>query len=137
MRTRDFPRGDTYFWVLLPEDLCNRSPGFCAFFIREETPYPLPVGCLTNGLPELSQEHCIVEALRYSVVLLLAAEGGPALAGSPFRLGVPHQASMLPPLPEVHAPGDPGPDLPGPADAQRLCQHDVGKDEGSIGVLTP
>ena len=31
-----FHWGDKYVRVLLPEDLCNRSPGFCA---------PLPVGC--------------------------------------------------------------------------------------------
>ena len=61
-----------------------------------------------------------MEAPRHGIVLLLAAEGGPALSGSPYRLGVPHQARMLASLPEVHVPGDSGPDLLGPADAQRL-----------------
>ena len=82
--------GGTHVRVLLPEELYNWSPDFCALVIREETPSPLPVGCPTDGLPELSQEHCLVEALRYGIVLLLTAEGGPALTGSPFRLGVPH-----------------------------------------------
>ena len=108
--------------VLLPEDICNRSPGFCAFVIWEETPSPLPVGCLMDGLPELSLEHCLVEAPGHSVVLLLTAEGGPALLGIPFRLGIPHQARVLALLPEVHTPCYPCPDLPGPADAQRLCE---------------
>ena len=44
---------------------------------------------------------------------------------------------METPLSEVHAPGDPGPDLSGPVDAQRLRKNDVGKDEGSLGVPTP
>ena len=64
------------------------------------------------------------------------AEGGPDLAGSPFRLGVPHQSRMLSPPPEVHTPSDPVPDFTGPADAQRLCKNDVGVDEGSLGVPT-
>ena len=123
--------------VLLPEDLCNRSPGFCALVIWEETPSPLPVDCPTDGLPELSQEHCLMESPRYGVLLLLVTEDGPALAGSPLRLGVSHQVSMLSLLPEVHAPGDTRLDLPGLADTQRLCHNDVGKDEGSLGVPTP
>ena len=132
-----FPRGDKHFQVLLPEDLCNRSPGFSALVLREETPSPLLVGCPTDGLPELSREYCLVEAPGHDVVVLLAAEDGPTLLVSPFRLGIPHQASMLSPLPEVHAPGDPGLDLPGPADAQCLCQNGVGEDEGSLGFSTP
>ena len=48
-----------------------------------------------------------------------------------------YQAHMLDPLPDVHAPGDPGLDLPGPADAQCLGEYDVGEDEGSLGVPTP
>ena len=110
---------------------------FWCIFLREETPSPLPVGCPPDGLPDLSREHCLVENPGHGVFLLLIAEGGPVLAGGPFRLGVPHQASMLSLLPEVHAPGDPGPYLPGPADAQRFCKNDVGKDEGSLGVPTP
>ena len=74
---------------------------------------------------------------RYGIVLLLTNEGGLALAGSPFRIGIPQQASILSPLSEVHAPGDPCRDLLGPTDAQRLSQHDMGKDEGSLGVPTP
>ena len=123
--------------VLLPEDLCNRSPGFGALVIREETPSPLQVGCLTDGLAELPQEHCLMETPGHGVFLLRTAEGGPDLAGSSFRLGVPHQTIMLSPLPEVHAPGDPGPDLPGSTDAQRIGKNDVGEDEGSLGISTP
>ena len=78
-----------------------------------------------------------MKALRHGIVLLLVNRGGPALLGSPFRLDVPHQARMLAPLPEVHAPCDPHPDLTGPADARRLRKNDVGEDEGSLGVPTP
>ena len=110
---------------------------FFALIIREETPSPLLVGFLTDGLSELSQEHCLVETLGHGVFLLLTAEGGPALVGSPSRLGEPRQDSMLSPIPEFHAPGDSGPDLTGPEDAQRLCKNDVGEDKGSLGVPTP
>ena len=55
--------------------------------------------------------------------------------GIPFRFGVPHQARMLAPLPEVHPPGNPVPDISGPADAQSLRENNVGKDEGYLGVL--
>ena len=40
-------------------------------------------------------------------------------------------------IPNVHPPGDPSLDLPGPADTQRLCEDDVGKDEGPIVVTGP
>ena len=73
----------------------------------------------------------------YGVFLILAAGGGPTLSGCPFRLGVPHQTRVLTPLPDVHVPRDPGPDLSGLAEAQRLSENDVGKDEGSLGVPTP
>ena len=120
--------------VFLPEDLCNRSPCLCALVVQEKTPSPLPVGCQTDGLLELSREHCLMEVLRYGIILFLTAECGPSFAGSIFRLGVPHQAIMLSSLPEVHAPGYPCPDLPGPVDAQRLRKNDMGEDEGSLGV---
>ena len=115
------PQGGTHVRVLLPEDIYNRSPGFCALVIWEETPSPLPIGYPTDGLTELSRYHCLMESPSHSVFLLLAVEGGPALSGSPFHLGVPHQARVLTPLPEVHPPGYPCPDLMGPADAQCLC----------------
>ena len=57
--------------VLLPEDLCNQSPGFCALVIREETPSPLPVGFPTDGLSNLTQQNCVVVASCYGLVLLL------------------------------------------------------------------
>ena len=129
--------GDMYVRVLLLEDFCNQSPGFRALVFQKETPSPLPVGCPTDSLPDLPQEHCLVKAPRHGVVLLLAAEGGSSLTGSPFCLSLPNQACMLSSLPEVHAPGDPGPDLLGPADAQPLCKNNVGEDEGSLGVPTP
>ena len=120
--------------MLIPEDLCNRSPSFSALMIREETLSPLPVGFPTVDLAELTQQQWPVIAPCYGVVLLLLARGGAALLRSPFRLGVPDQASMLSPLPEVHAPGDTGPDITGPADAQHLRENDLGKDKGSLGV---
>ena len=75
--------------------------------------------------------------LLHGIVHLLAAEGGPALAGSPFRLGISYQNRMLAPLPEVHAPGDPCLDLLVPADAQCISKNDAGKDEGSLEVPAP
>ena len=136
LRTQGFPRGDLHVRVLLPEDICNRSPGFSALIIREEIPSLLPVGCPTDDLAELTRKHCVVIAPRYSVVLL-DASGSPALLGSPFRLGVSYQTRVQTSLPKVHVPGDPCPDLPGPADTQRLCEYGVGKDEGYIGVPNP
>ena len=56
--------------------------------------------------------------------------------GSSFCLGFPHQARVLAPFPEVHAPGDPRPDLLGLAVAQRLRKNDVGKDKGYFRVPT-
>ena len=75
-----------------------------------------------------------MEAPGHGVVLILDAEGGPALLGIPFCLGVPDQPRMLSPLLEVYTPGDPGLDLPGSADTQRLGKNDMGKDERSLGV---
>ena len=49
-----FHGGDTHVLVILPEDLCNWSPGFGAFVVWEETPYPLPVGCPTDGLSDIT-----------------------------------------------------------------------------------
>ena len=53
--------------------------------------------------------------------------GGPALAGSILCLRVPHQARVETYLPEVYPPSDHYPNLLGPADAQRLCDKNVGK----------
>ena len=88
--------------MLLPKDLCNRSPSFCALIIREETPSPLPFDLPTDVLPKLPRGHCTVEALDYRLILLLSAGGGPALPGGPFRLGVPYQDRMENPILEVH-----------------------------------
>ena len=75
--------------------------------------------------------------LNYGFVLLITAGGGPTLSGSPFRLGISYQTRVLVPLPEVHAPRDTVPDISGSEDAQHLCENNVGKDEGSLGVPTP
>ena len=123
--------------MLIPEDLYNRLPVFSALVIREETPSPFPVGCMTYGLPELTRQYHGMVTSGHNFVLLLAAGGGPALPGSPFCLGIPHQARVQTPLPEVHAPRYPGPDLSGPADNQRLREDNVGEDDGSLGVPTP
>ena len=56
----------------------------------------------------------------YCLVLLLAAEGCPDLSGGPLRLGIPQQARVDTSLLEAHPPRDPGPDLSGPAETQRL-----------------
>ena len=45
---------------------------------------------------ELPREHSLVKTPRHVVVLLLAAEGGPALAGGPFCLGVPTRPACWP-----------------------------------------
>ena len=112
-------------------------PGFCALVVREETPSPLPVGCPADGLSKLTGQYRVMVTLGHNIALLLAAGGGPDLPGGPFRLGAPHQAHVKNPLTEVHTPRNPGPDLLGPAYAQRLCENDVGEDEGYLGVPTP
>ena len=123
--------------MLLPEDICNRSPGFGALVIQEETPSPLPVGCPTDGLAELNRQHFVLIAPRYGVGFLITAGGGTAPSGSPFCLCVPHQARMLAPLPEVHAPSDPCSDLSGPADAQSDREDNVAEDKGYLRVPAP
>ena len=115
-----FHRGDTHVRVLLPEFLCNQSPGFCALMIREETPCPLPVGCPTDGLPKLTQQHSVMLAWGYRLIVLRPATGSPGPPGGPFRLGVPYQSRVDTPLTEVHPLRYSGPDLSGPADVQSL-----------------
>ena len=123
--------------VILPENLCNRSPGICALLIQEETPYPLPVSCLPGGLIELTQYHGVVITPCYGLIFLLSSTGSPTLPGSPSRLGVSYQDCLGTPLLEVHPPGDVRPELLVPADAQRLGQDNVGKDKGHIVVPDP
>ena len=70
------------------------------------------------------------------LLILIPDRGGSALPGGPFCLGVLYQDRMDNPLPEFHLPSDPRPDLLGPADAQHLCEDDIGKDKGYLGVPT-
>ena len=112
--------GNTHIRMLISEDFWNRSPSFCALFIREETPSPLPVGGLTDGLPKIIRQNCVVVAPGYRLILLLPATGGPALPGRPSRLGVSYQSHVETPLPEVHPLCYSGPDLSGPTDARSL-----------------
>ena len=123
--------------VLLPEDLYNRVARFLCIAHPEGGTLPLPVVCPTDGLTELTRQHCVMVALGYRLILLLSARGGSDLPGGPFRLGILHQYRMETPLPEVHPPGDLRPDLLVPTDAQRLREDDGGKDKGSLGVPTP
>ena len=132
-----FHGGHTHLRMLLPEDLCNRSPGFSTLVIQEEAPSPLPVSGPMYGLPKLTIQHRAVVDPGYCILLLLSSNGGSALPGCPFRLDIPHQARMDTLLPEVHPPGDPRPDLLGPVDAQRLCKNDLVEDKGSLRVPTP
>ena len=122
--------------MLIPEDICNRLHGFFTLIIWEETPPPLPVGCLTDVLSDLTIQHRVIVFPCNGLLLLLSVAGGSVFPGGPFRLGITYQAQMDIPLLEVHPPGDPHPDLPGPADAQRLCEDDVGEYKGFIGVPT-
>ena len=123
---------DSRVWVLLPENLNNRLPGLCALFIREEAPSPLPVGCLTDSLTQLTRKYRVMVSSGYHLILLISSAGGPDLPGIPFYLRVSYQACMDTPLTEVHPPGDPCPDIPGHADTQHICEENVGKDEGPL-----
>ena len=122
--------------MIFLENLSNRYPSLCALVIWEETPYFLPVGFPEEDLPKLTRQHSVMVYSCHSLFLLIPSTGGPALPGAPLRIGIPHQARMETPLPEVHPPDDPDPDLLCPADAQRLRKNNVGKDEGFLGVPT-
>ena len=93
--------------MILLENLCNGSPSFSAFVIQEDTSSPLPVGCLTYGLTNLTGQYRVMITPGYRLILLLSSTGGPALPRCPFRLGVSYQAYMETSLLEVHPPGDP------------------------------
>ena len=85
--------------MILPENLCNRLPGFRALVIWEETTSPLPVGFPTDGLPQLTRKYRVVIALGYHLTLLQSSAGGPTLPESFFCLGVSYQAYVDTPLP--------------------------------------
>ena len=55
-----------------------------------DPPPPLPVGFLTDSLPELNRKHCVMVNPGFCLLPPLPATGGPALPGAPLRLGVPH-----------------------------------------------
>ena len=76
-------------------------------------------------------------ALGYRLFPPLSAAGGSSLPGDPLHISITHQARMENPIPEVHLPGDPRPDLPVSVDAQHLCDDDIGKGKGFLGVTTP
>ena len=120
--------------VLLLENLRNCSPRLCALVIQEETPSPLPVGCLTDVLPQLTRQYRIMVASVYRLILFLSSAGGAALPGCPLRLSVSYQACTDTPLPEVYPPGDHGSYFSGPMDAQHICEDDMVKEEGPLGV---
>ena len=56
---------------------------------------------------------------------------------APSALATPHQARVETPLPEIHLPGDPHPDILCPIDAQRLCKKNVGEDKRTLGFPSP
>ena len=120
--------------MLFPEDLFNQSPSFGALVIQEETPSPLPVGCPTNGLPDLTRHHCVIKLWATISFSSFLPEVALSSLAAPFRLSVPHQARVETPLLEVQWPRDPGKDIFGSADAQSLCKDDVGKYKRSLGV---
>ena len=95
----DSHRGDSHVCMILPENLCNWSYSLCALLILEETPYPLPVDFLTDGLTHLTRQYLIMVDLDYPFILILSYTSDPSLSGSPFRLDVPYQACMVTPLP--------------------------------------
>ena len=88
-------------------------------------------------MPQLYRKYRAMVALGYSLILLFSFASGSDLPGCLFRLSVSYQACMYTPLPEVHTTVDPCSDLFGPTDFQHLCEDDVGKDEGYLGVPGP
>ena len=90
--------------VILLENFSSCSPGLCALVFREETPSPLPFGCLMDGLPQLTRKYYVMVALGLHTILLFSSSGSPALHVIPFHLSVSYQACMETPLPEFHMP---------------------------------
>ena len=72
---------------------------------------PLPVSCLTDGLPELPCQHCAVVRSGWAMFLLLLPII-PSLPVRPLCLRLPHHARMDTPIPEFHNTADPSLDLP-------------------------
>ena len=97
----------------------------------------LPVSCPMDSLPQIIRQYRVMVSSGYRIIFLLSSTGGLVLPFIPFSLIVSYQAFMETPLPKFHPPGDPCPDLPGPADTQCLCENDMGKDEWPLGVPGP
>ena len=127
-----FTGGELHIQVILPENPSNRPPVLCSLVIREETPSPLHIGCLTDGLPQLTRQYPVVIASSDRLIPILSSSGGSSLPGYPFHLRISYLACVDTPIPEVHPPGDPGPDLPGPVDTRRFREDNVGKDKGLL-----
>ena len=89
-----FGGGDSHLRVLLPEDLYNWLPGISALVVQEEIPSRLLVSCPSEGLPQLTQHHCVMVAYCNGLVLLLYSTDGTTLPGSTLRLPVPHHAHV-------------------------------------------
>ena len=53
---------DSHVLMILPENLYNGSPGFCALVIWEETPSTLPVSRPMDSLLQLTRKHCVMVA---------------------------------------------------------------------------
>ena len=107
-----FPQGEHACSDDYPGGPLQPVSQFSALVIREEIPSPFPVGCQTDGLPKLTRQHCVMLAPGYRLFLLIPATGGSALPDVTLRLGIPHQAFVETPLPEVHSPSDLRPDIP-------------------------
>ena len=132
-----FCGGDLLVQVILPENLCNWSPGICALVIQEETPSHLHIGFPADGLAQLTKNHCIVLAKVFLLVLLLTYSVFPDLPGSILCLCVLYQARVDTSLPEVHPHSYPWSNFPGSEFFQRLFENYMSKDEGYLGVTTP
>ena len=84
----------------------SRRTSATASVIWEEATSPLPVSCLTGGLPHIYQQHYTVEALGQGFVLIPSSSGGPTIPGSTLLLHAPQHACVDTYLPEVDPPAD-------------------------------
>ena len=92
---------------------------------------------MTDGLPQLFQQHCTVKVSGQGFVLLLRSSVSPSHPSCTLLLYVPNQSRVDTSLTEVRPLADPCPYFPVPADAQRLCENGVSKGESFIRLSTP